>query len=213
MSLAAGSDIQAILALAPAIPVLVIDDLDDAAPLAKALCEGGLRVLEVTLRTDVAQAAIAAIREGVPDAVVGAGTILTADDITAAERAGSRFLVSPGAGPALLDAIADCGTPFLPGIATPSEAMTLLERGITHMKFFPAEAAGGVSMLRSIGGPLPGLRFCPTGGISEANAPDYLALPNVVCVGGSWMAPKKLVREKRWDEIEQLARSAAALQS
>ncbi len=213
MSPAAGSDIQAILALAPAIPVLVIDDLDDAVPLAKALCAGGLRVLEVTFRTPAAQEAIVAMREAVPEAVVGAGTILDQRGIDAATSAGSAFLVSPGAGPKLLDAFVACGTPFLPGIATPSEAMTLLERGITHMKFFPAEPAGGVSMLRSIGGPLPDLRFCPTGGVSESNAPDYLALPNVVCVGGSWMAPTKLVRAKRWDEIERLARAAAALRS
>ncbi|NNE07215.1 MAG: bifunctional 4-hydroxy-2-oxoglutarate aldolase/2-dehydro-3-deoxy-phosphogluconate aldolase [Gemmatimonadetes bacterium] len=211
MSASPRPDIASILARSRAIPVLVIEHLEDAVPLAKALCQGGLPVLEVTLRTDVAEDSIAAISEGVPEAIVGAGTILTVSDITAAERAGSRFLVSPGAGPALLEAIAECRTPFLPGIATPSEAMTLLERGIEHMKFFPAEAAGGVSMLRSIGGPLPGLRFCPTGGITPANASDYLALENVLCVGGSWMAPAKLVRAKRWNDIAALAREAAAL--
>ena len=204
--------IDKILQVAPVVPVMVVDRLEDAVPLAKALYTGGLKVLEITLRTPVALDAISAMVEALPDdAVIGAGTIVTPDDLKKAVAAGSTFLVSPGTTPELIEAAKASDIPLLPGIATPSEAMNLLAHGFTHMKFFPAEAAGGVPMLKSIGGPLPQITFCPTGGINLAKAPEYLKLPNVACVGGTWMAPKELIAEKRWDEIETLAREAAQL--
>lgn len=204
--------IDKILQVAPVVPVMVVDRLEDAVPLAKALYNGGLKVLEITLRTPVALDAISAMVEALPDdAVIGAGTIVTPDDLKKAVAAGSTFLVSPGTTPELIEAAKASDIPLLPGIATPSEAMNLLAHGFTHMKFFPAEAAGGVPMLKSIGGPLPQITFCPTGGINLAKAPEYLKLPNVACVGGTWMAPKELIAEKRWDEIETLAREAAQL--
>ncbi|SFP10013.1 bifunctional 4-hydroxy-2-oxoglutarate aldolase/2-dehydro-3-deoxy-phosphogluconate aldolase [Tranquillimonas alkanivorans] len=197
--------------LAPVIPVLVIDDASKARPLAQALVKGGLPALEVTLRTP---AALDAIREmaQVEGGVVGAGTLLTPDDVKAAKEAGATFGVSPGATDLLLDACEDMELPLLPGAATSSEAMKLLERGYTMLKFFPAEASGGAPALKSIAGPLPRISFCPTGGVSLKNAPDYLSLPNVVCVGGSWVAPADKVQSGDWDGIEMLAREAAALQ-
>lgn len=197
--------------LAPVIPVLVIDDAAKARPLAEALVRGGLPVLEVTLRTPAALEAIAEMAK-VEGGVVGAGTLLSAADVRAAKEAGARFGVSPGATDALLDACrAEEGMPLLPGAATATEAMALLERGYTVQKFFPAEAAGGTKALRAIGAPIPQVRFCPTGGVTLKNAPDYLALSNTLCVGGSWVAPKDLVEAEDWDAITALAAEAAAL--
>ena len=204
--------INEIVKIAPVVPVMVVDRIEDAVPLAWALYNGGLKVLEITLRTPCALDAITAMVEALPaDAVIGAGTIVTPKDLEAAVKAGSTFMVSPGTTPALIEAAKACAIPLLPGIATPTEAMNLYVQGFTHLKFFPAEAAGGVPMLKSIGGPLPQITFCPTGGIDLARAPSYLALPNVACVGGTWMAPKELMKAGRWDEIERLAREAASL--
>ncbi len=196
--------------LAPVIPVLVIDDIAHARPLAEALVRGGLPVLEVTLRTPVALEAIARMSE-VAGGVVGAGTLLTPDDVAAAKAAGALFGVSPGATDRLLDAAEAEDLPMLPGAATATEAMRLLERGYTTQKFFPAEASGGAAALKSLASPLPQITFCPTGGIDAAGAPRYLALPNVVCVGGSWVAPKARLAVGDWDAITELARAAAAL--
>lgn len=207
-----GLPINEIVKVAPVIPVMVVERLEDAVPLARALYNGGLKVLEITLRTPCALDAITAMVEALPaDAVIGAGTIITPQDLEKAVKAGSTFLVSPGTTPALIEAAKSCSIPLLPGVATPTEAMNLFVQGFTHLKFFPAEAAGGVPMLKSIGGPLPQITFCPTGGIDLAKAPTYLALPNVACVGGTWMAPKELMQAGRWDEIERLAREAASL--
>jgi 2-dehydro-3-deoxyphosphogluconate aldolase/(4S)-4-hydroxy-2-oxoglutarate aldolase len=175
-----------ILALGDVIPVLVIDDAAEAGPLAEALVAGGMPAIEVTLRTPAALSAIERIAE-VPGAVVGAGTVTTPRQAQDAIAAGARFLVSPGSTPRLLDALEDTGAPFLPGAATPSDLLSLLERGIVHAKFFPAEASGGVAAVRALAGPFPELRLCPTGGIDENKAGRYLAQPNVACVGGSWM--------------------------
>lgn len=196
--------------MAPVIPVLVIHDLAHARPLAEALVAGGLPVLEVTLRTKVALEAIAAMAD-VPGAVVGAGTVLTASQMREANSAGGRFAVSPGATPSLIDAARAEGTPLLPGAQTCSEVMTLLEQGYTVQKFFPAEAIGGAEALKSIGGPLPQVTFCPTGGISPTRAPDYLRLANVKCVGGSWVAPNAAMEAGDWDAITELARAASQL--
>lgn len=207
-----GLPINEIVKVAPVIPVMVVERIEDAVPLAQALYNGGLKVLEITLRTPCALDAITAMVENLPaDAVIGAGTVITPADLEKAVKAGSSFLVSPGTTPALIEAAKASAVPLLPGVATPTEAMHLLVEGFTHQKFFPAEAAGGVPMLKSIGGPLPQITFCPTGGIDLAKAPTYLALPNVACVGGTWMAPKELMKAGRWDEIERLAREAASL--
>jgi 2-dehydro-3-deoxyphosphogluconate aldolase / (4S)-4-hydroxy-2-oxoglutarate aldolase len=204
--------IDQILKVAPVVPVMVVERIEDAVPLAQALYNGGLKVLEITLRTPCALDAITAMVEALPDdAVIGAGTIITPMDLEKAVKAGSTFLVSPGTTPALIEAAKASSVPLLAGVATPTEAMNLYVQGFTHQKFFPAEAAGGVPMLKSIGGPLPQITFCPTGGIDLAKAPSYLALPNVACVGGTWMAPKELMKAGRWDEIERLAREAASL--
>lgn len=205
--------INEIVKVAPVVPVMVVENLEDAVPLAEALYNGGLKVLEITLRTPVALEAISAMVKALPeDAVIGSGTVITPADLQASVDAGAKFMVSPGTTPALIEAAKACPVPLLPGIASPSEAMNLYTQGFTHMKFFPAEAAGGVPMLKSIGGPLPQITFCPTGGIDLAKAPTYLALPNVACVGGTWMAPKNLMAEKKWGEIETLARQAASLE-
>ena len=201
---------EALCRLAPVIPVLVVDDIATARPLAEALVAGGLPVLEVTLRTPVALDAIREMAQ-VAGGIVGAGTLLTPQDVTAAKEAGAKFGVSPGATDRLLQACEDADLPLLPGAATSSEAMRLLERGYTVQKFFPAEANGGVPALKSIGAPIPQVRFCPTGGVSPGNAPDYLALSNTLCVGGSWVAPKDAVTNGDWARIGQLAREAAAL--
>jgi 2-dehydro-3-deoxyphosphogluconate aldolase/(4S)-4-hydroxy-2-oxoglutarate aldolase len=205
------SDLAAkVCALAPVIPVLVIEDAARAEGLARALVAGGLPALEVTLRTP---AALDAIREmaRVPGGVVGAGTLLTTADVEAAKAAGATFGVSPGATDRLLDACEDNDLPLLAGCATASDVMRLLERGYTVAKFFPAEINGGVAALKAIGAPIPQMRFCPTGGVSPANAPDYLALKNVLCVGGSWVAPGDRVKAGDWEAITRLASTAATL--
>lgn len=199
-----------ICSAAPVIPVIVIDRLEDAVPMAEALVAGGLPALEVTLRTPVALDAIKAMA-AVPGGIVGAGTIVTPDDATAAKAAGARFGVSPGATGKLLDACEAEDIPMLPGAATASEAMALLERGYDMLKFFPAEASGGAPALKGIGAPLPQISFCPTGGVSMSNALDYLGLKNVVCVGGSWVVPGDLVKAGDWAGITTLAREAASL--
>jgi 2-dehydro-3-deoxyphosphogluconate aldolase/(4S)-4-hydroxy-2-oxoglutarate aldolase len=203
--------IEAILRLAPVVPVLVIDDVATAVPLARALVAGGLRAIEVTFRTAAALESIRAIAAEVEGAVVGAGTVLTAAQVDQAVAAGCRFMVSPGASPALLAAVVDCPLPLLPGAATASESMVLLEQGYAFQKFFPAEPAGGAAYLKSLASPLAGVRFCPTGGISRDSAGRYLALSNVVCVGGSWVAPADKVAAGAWGDIEALAHDAAGL--
>lgn len=200
-----------ILDLSPVVPVVVLDDVDTAAPVARALVDGGIKVIELTLRTPVALEAIERIAAEVPEIVIGAGTVVDPEQAKAAAAAGAQFLVSPGSTPAVLDAMADTGLPVLPGCATISEAMALRERGITEVKFFPAEASGGAAFLASVRGPLPDLRFCPTGGITPANAPDYLALPNVGCVGGTWLTPADAVRDGDWQRITALASAARRL--
>ncbi|MEU3018806.1 bifunctional 4-hydroxy-2-oxoglutarate aldolase/2-dehydro-3-deoxy-phosphogluconate aldolase [Nocardiopsis sp. NPDC007018] len=200
-----------VLDLAPVMPVVVVEDAEQAVPLARALVAGGLPGIEVTLRTPAALDAIERIAQEVPEAVVGAGTVVNGEQARSAAQAGARFLVSPGCTPALARALADTGLPALPGVATVSEAMALLELGLTELKFFPAEASGGAAFLKSLTGPLPQVRFCPTGGITPRNAPGYLSLSNVGCVGGSWLTPAALVAAGRWDEITELAREAAAL--
>ncbi len=196
--------------MAPIIPVIVVKDVAHAEPLARALVAGGLPALEVTLRTPCALEAIRAMA-GVAGGVVGAGTLITPADVRAAKAAGAQFGVSPGATDALLRACEDEGLPLLPGAATATEAMVLLERGYSVQKFFPAEVAGGAAALKAIGAPLPQISFCPTGGISPQNAGSYLALANVLCAGGSWVAPDAMVQAGDWAGIEALARAAAAL--
>ncbi|MFE2265706.1 bifunctional 4-hydroxy-2-oxoglutarate aldolase/2-dehydro-3-deoxy-phosphogluconate aldolase [Streptomyces griseosporeus] len=200
-----------VLDLAPVLPVVVVDDAADAVPLARALVAGGLPAIEVTLRTPAALESIRAIAGAVPDAVVGAGTVLTPGQVAESVAAGARFLVSPGWTDVLLEAMRGSGVPFLPGVSTATEVVALLERGVREMKFFPAQAAGGTAYLRSLAGPLPQVRFCPTGGIGPDTAPDYLALPNVGCVGGSWMLPADAVAARDWGRVELLAREAARL--
>ncbi|MFD0435267.1 bifunctional 4-hydroxy-2-oxoglutarate aldolase/2-dehydro-3-deoxy-phosphogluconate aldolase [Streptomyces chartreusis] len=202
-----------VLDLAPVVPVVVIDDPSDAVPLARALVAGGLPAIEVTLRTPAALEAIGAVAEAVPDAVVGAGTVITPEQVKLAVAAGARFLVSPGWTDLLLEAMRASGVPYLPGVSTTSEVVALLERGVREMKFFPAEAAGGTAYLKSLNGPLPQARFCPTGGIGPATASDYLALPNVGCVGGSWMLPADAIAARDWGRVEALAREAAGLRA
>ncbi|MET9347376.1 bifunctional 4-hydroxy-2-oxoglutarate aldolase/2-dehydro-3-deoxy-phosphogluconate aldolase [Streptomyces termitum] len=195
----------------PVVPVVVVEDAADAVPLARALVAGGLPLIEITLRTPAALDAVRAVAAEVPEAVVGAGTVVSAAGAGDAVRAGARFLVSPGCSARLLGALRETGVPFLPGVSTASEVLGLLEEGVTEMKFFPAEAAGGVPYLKSLAGPLPQARFCPTGGVSAASAPAYLALPNVACVGGTWMLPPDALAARDWPRIESLARQAAAL--
>lgn len=202
---------RSILALAPVIPVLTIERLEHAVPLAQALCAGGLRVLEVTLRTPPALAAIEAMRKAVPDAVVGVGTLAKPQDFVDAARAGAQFGVSPGLTADLADAARNAPYPLLPGIMTPSELIAGLGWGFNTFKLFPAQQAGGIGMLKALGGPFPEVLFCPTGGITRATAPEFLALPNVACVGGSWIAPADKVRAGDWAAIEALARDAASL--
>ncbi|GII93759.1 bifunctional 4-hydroxy-2-oxoglutarate aldolase/2-dehydro-3-deoxy-phosphogluconate aldolase [Sinosporangium siamense] len=202
---------SSLLDLSPVVPVVVIEDAATAVPLARALVAGGLPVIEVTLRTEAALEAIKRISEEVPYAMIGAGTVRTSADITAATAAGARFLVSPGTTPELATALIVSGVPFLPGAATASEAMALAERGITDMKFFPAEAAGGVAYLKSLAGPLPDVRFCPTGGVKPETAAAYLALPNVGCVGGTWLTPADAIASGDYARIEGLAAEAAKL--
>ena len=203
--------IKEVMTTSPVMPVMVINHVEHAVPLANALVAGGLKVLEITLRTPVALECVRRIKAEVPEAIIGAGTIINTQTLHQAIDAGAEFIVSPGMTPSLLDASLTCGVPVLPGVVTPSEVMRLFENGITAMKFFPAEAAGGIPMLKSIGGPLPQVTFCPTGGVNPKNAPEYLALGNVACVGGSWMAPADLVDAENWTEITRRATEAAAL--
>ncbi len=203
--------VEEVMLAAPVIPVVVVDGVSDGVELARALVKGGLPSIEVTLRTPNAMEAIKAIADDVEGALVGAGTVITPDQIAAVEKAGGTFMVSPGASGKLLDAAEHSKLPLLPGVATASELMAAGERGYTHVKFFPAEQAGGAPYLKSLSGPLPQFRFCPTGGVSLANAGDYLSLPNVLCVGGSWVCPGELVRDRKWTEIEKLASNAAGL--
>ncbi len=199
-----------ILGAGPVIPVMVIEDADLAVPLARALLAGGVRVLEITLRSDAAVEAIRRISGEVEGALVGAGTVLSEQDLAAVTAAGAVFAISPGLTPTLLEVAAAGPIPLIPGISTVSELMTGMEKGYRHFKFFPAAAAGGTAMLRAIAGPFPDLVFCPTGGVSAANYRDYLALANVACVGGSWLAPKQLVRDRDWPAITRLAAAAVA---
>ncbi len=200
-----------VAALAPIIPVLTVDDPDTADELAEALIAGGLPALEVTLRTPAALECIRRMAQ-VPGGVVGVGTLMSPADVRAAKAAGARFGVSPGATDAILAAAEAEGLPMLPGSATATEAMRLLERGYDFMKFFPAGTSGGAPALRALSAPLAAIKFCPTGGVSLSNAPDYLSLPNVLCAGGSWVAPADKVKARDWAGIEALAREAAALE-
>ena len=200
-----------LLAVSPVIPVVVVEDVADAVPLAEALLRGGVGIIEITLRTPDALAALAAVAKAVPEMRVGAGTVVTPEQVAAARDAGATFLVSPGATDTLVDAALASGLPFLPGAGTVSEMLALRERGLDTLKFFPAEASGGRGYLSSVAGPLPDLAFCPTGGITPATAADWLALPNVGCVGGSWLTPADAVRGHDWARIERLARETTGL--
>ncbi|MBY5548550.1 2-dehydro-3-deoxy-phosphogluconate aldolase [Rhizobium leguminosarum] len=202
-----------ILKLQPVVPVLIVDDAKTAVPLARALVAGGLKAIEITMRTPAALEAVRAVAAEVEGAEVGAGTILNFAHWEAAVEAGSKFIVSPGTTQELLDAAADSDVPLLPGAATASEVMALREEGYQVLKFFPAEQAGGAAYLKALSSPLAGTLFCPTGGISLKNANDYLSLPNVICVGGSWVAPKELVAAGDWAGITKLAAEAAALKA
>jgi 2-dehydro-3-deoxyphosphogluconate aldolase / (4S)-4-hydroxy-2-oxoglutarate aldolase len=199
-----------VLTSCPVMPVMVIQNLDDAVPLARALIAGGIKVLEITLRTPVAMEAIRLISQEVKDAIVGVGTIANPQQLQAAEEAGAAFAISPGITPTLLSAAKKGNIALIPGIATLSELMLGMEYGLDHFKFFPAEAAGGVPMLKAIAGPFPQATFCPTGGISPGNYNEYLQLPNVACVGGSWLAPQAVVDEKNWAKVTELAQKAIA---
>lgn len=203
--------IEAILGLGPVLPVVTVEAAREAVTLARALVAGGLRAIEITLRTPAGLDAIRAVAAEVPDAIPGAGTVLGAGDLEAAARAGARIAVSPGATPALLAAAASGPLPYLPAVATASELMRVLEAGFSAAKLFPAAALGGVAAVRALAGPFPGVRFCPTGGIDLRSAPPYLALPNVLCVGGSWLAPRDALASGDAARLERLARQAASL--
>lgn len=202
---------DALMRVSPVIPVLTIERAEDAAPLAKALVAGGLRALEVTLRTAAALDSIEAIAAAVPEAIVGAGTVLNPTDYERAAEAGARFIVSPGLTEPLIAAARSRPLPFLPGVATASDLMRGLDAGLSRFKFFPAESSGGAPALKALNGPFGEVRFCPTGGISTASAPSYLALPNVLCVGGAWVAPADAIRAGDWGRITALATAASAL--
>ncbi len=204
-------DTLELMKMGPVIPVIVIDAVDDAVPLARALVDGGVRVLEVTLRTAAGLEAIRRIARDVPEAIVGVGTITAPADFTAARDAGARFGVSPGLTPALIEAARACDLPLLPGVMTPSDVIAARAAGFRQLKLFPAQQAGGVGMLKALHGPFPDVMFCPTGGVSEETAPQFLALPNVACVGGSWLTPKVSVQARNWAQLTHLARRAAAL--
>lgn len=208
VSLTSGHDV---LDLAPVIPVVVVEDPATAVPLARALVRGGIPVVEITLRTPAGLEAVRAVAAEVEGIAVGAGTVTTPEQAEEVTRAGAQFVVTPGSPPRLLDAVLDTGLPLLAGAGTLTEMLTLVERGLTAMKFFPAEASGGAAYLAAVSGPCPGLRFCPTGGVSPRNAASYLALPNVGCVGGSWLTPAEAVLARDWSHVETLASAAAAL--
>ena len=195
----------------PVIPVIAIEDLAHAVPLAKALVAGGVRVLEVTLRTAVGLDSIRAIAREVPDAIVGVGTLTRPEEFAKALEAGACFGVSPGLTPSMIDAAHQTGLPLLPGVMTPSDVIAARLAGFQQLKLFPAQQAGGIGMLKALGGPFPDVTFCPTGGITAETAPEFLALPNVACIGGSWLAPKAALVAGDWDRITELARQAAAL--
>jgi 2-dehydro-3-deoxyphosphogluconate aldolase/(4S)-4-hydroxy-2-oxoglutarate aldolase len=203
--------VDAVFARAPVVPVITIERIEDAIPMCRALADNGLPVLEVTLRTACALDAIALLARELPQACVGAGTVLNEADLRKVEAAGAQFAISPGVTDALYEAAKRCATPLIPGIATAGELMRGLEHGWQRFKFFPAEASGGVAALKGFAGPLPMARFCPTGGIDAAKAPAYLALPNVACVGGSWMLPNDAIKAGDWERVGRLAREAAAL--
>lgn len=200
-----------LLQISPVIPVVTIDDPADAVPVARALLDGGIRIIELTLRTERALESLARISKEVPETCAGAGTVLTPAQADAAVEAGAQFLVSPGATTTLLEHLLTLPIPVLPGVATVSEAMSVLEHGITNMKFFPAAQAGGPAYLKAISAPLPQIRFCPTGGITTETASDYLSVPNVSCIGGSWLTPHTAVQDKNWAHITDLARHATTL--
>ncbi len=204
--------IRELMELAPVIPVLVIDQVEQAVPLAQALVNGGLRVLEVTLRTPAALDAMQAM-SSVEGAIIGVGTALNADDLKRAKDHGAQFAVSPGFTPELGKAAEDLALPLLPGVANSADIMRALDSGLSELKFFPASQAGGPAMLKALGGPFVDVVFCPTGGINAASAPDYLALNNVLCVGGSWVAPASAVKAGKWDEITELAKASLALKA
>lgn len=208
-----GSPVEALMRRAAVMPILTIDDAASAVPLARALLAGGLPVMEVTLRTPAALDAIRRIAGEVPEAELGAGTVLTPADFEAALEAGAAFIVTPGLTERLIRAMAGAEVPLLPGVATASEVMRALDAGLDHLKFFPAEAAGGATAIAALAGPFPQARFCPTGGINAQNAPSYFALPNVLCVGGAWVAPREAIRDADWGRVTALARGAAALRS
>lgn len=204
-------NIREIAGLVPVIPVLTITELEHAVPLARALSAGGLRVLEITLRTPVALAAIEAMRKAVPEAVIGVGALTRAVDFAAADRVGAQFGVTPGLTPELAAAARGARFPLLPGVMTPTELTVARNAGFNVLQLFPAQQAGGIGMLQALGAPYPDVLFCPTGGITRATAPEYLALSNVVCVGGSWVAPRAMLAAGDWAGIEGLARDAAAM--
>ncbi len=200
-----------VMRVGPVIPVIVIEELAQAVPLARALVAGGVRVLEVTLRTAPALEAIRLIAREVPDAIVGVGTLTRPQDFKDALDAGAQFGVSPGLTPAMIEAAHQTKLPLLPGVFTPSDVIAARLAGFRELKLFPARQAGGIGMLKALGGPFPDVMFCPTGGVSAENAPDFLALPNVACVGGSWLVPKAAVTSGDWGKITALAKEASAL--
>ena len=199
-----------LFAAGPVVPVIVINHIEEALPLAKALLDGGIKVMEVTLRTDCALEAIKLIAETYPEALIGAGTVINAKQLAEVTAAGAKFAISPGSSPTLLNAAKAGDIPLIPGVVSPSELMNGIELGYDHFKFFPAEANGGVKTLKALGAPFKGIKFCPTGGISLANAGDYLALDSVVCIGGSWILPNDLIVSGQWEKITQLCADAVA---
>lgn len=203
--------LDACAATSPVIPVITIHRPEDAVPMARALVEGGLCMLEITLRTPHGISAIAAIKKALPEAIVGVGTVLSAAQVEAVRLAGAEFIVTPGATDRLLDALIGSGIPFLPGVSTLSEILLGYERGLRRFKFFPAEVSGGINALKSFAGPMPDIRFCPTGGVRPANLQSYLSTANVMAVGGTWLTPDQMVREGNWAGIEALAQDAMAL--
>jgi 2-dehydro-3-deoxyphosphogluconate aldolase/(4S)-4-hydroxy-2-oxoglutarate aldolase len=211
--LAFGTVIESLLSLSPVIPVVVVHDTDEAVGVARALADGGVPIIELTLRTPVGLEAIRRIAAEVPEIVVGAGTVVSPEQAAQAAQAGAQFLVSPGSTDRLLDAMTETGLPHLPGVSTVSEVLAALERGYRELKFFPAEAAGGAAFLKALHAPLPAARFCPTGGITEQTAPSYLALANVGCVGGSWLTPSDAVASRDWARVKELAAATTRLTS
>lgn len=202
---------RAILQAAPMMPVMVIHELDHAVPLAQALLDGGISVFEVTLRTEAGLHAISVIKEALPESIVGVGTVTNVDDLNRSVSAGAEFIISPGVTDSLLDAGSKCGVPIIPGVSTVSELMMCLQRGINTMKFFPAEASGGVKTLKAFAGPFPDVAFCPTGGISPKNLAEYLVQPNVYTVGGSWILPDDVVKAQDWEKVTALTKAAVKM--